>query len=64
MRSRAPDAEFVRNDWAAYSPWFEFCGSVDPNDPGEQEFQEILRENRRRMDEEDGIVRTGEGEGA
>jgi hypothetical protein len=64
MRSRAPGAEIVRNDWPTYSPWFEFCGSSDPNDPREQEFVEILHENRRRMNEEDGIVTPDDGEAA
>jgi len=56
MRSRAPGAELIRNDWPTYSAWFEFCGIADPNDPMEIEFQEILRENRRRANEADGIV--------
>jgi hypothetical protein len=55
MRVRAPQAELVRVDWPVYHPLFEACGSIDPNDPATQEFEEILRENRRREDEADGI---------
>lgn len=56
MRRRVPDAEFVRVDWQVYSPFVEICGSVDPNDPTQKEYEEILRENRRRRNEEDGII--------
>ena len=55
MRARAPDAEFVRVDWTHYHPLFEVCGTVDPNDPVQKEYEEILRENRRRQNEEDGV---------
>jgi hypothetical protein len=55
MRIREPNAEIVRVDWPVYSPLFEICGSVDPNDPAQREFEEILRENRRRENEADGV---------
>src|SRR5262245_10466955 len=56
MRTRAPNAEIVRVDWPVYSPLFEICGTIDPDDPAQREFEEILRENRRRENEADGIV--------
>lgn len=55
MRTRAPDAELVRVDWPVYDPLIEICGTVDPDDPRQREFDEILRENRRRENEADGI---------
>ena len=55
LRTRVPEAEFVRIDWQVYSPLVEICGSVDPNDPMQQKYEEILRENRQLQNEEDGV---------
>ncbi len=55
MRKRVPDAEFVRIDWPRYHPLIEICGSIDPNDPMQREYEEIIRENRRKEAEADGI---------
>jgi hypothetical protein len=55
VRAREPDAEFVRVDWPVYSPLFEVAGLFDPNDPNQIEFDRILRENRRRENEAEGI---------
>jgi hypothetical protein len=33
-------------------PWAGFAGTLDPNDPMVQEWEEIMKENRRRADDD------------
>jgi predicted RNase H-like HicB family nuclease len=34
------------------NPWLRVCGTLDPNDPLVQEWEEIMKENRRKADED------------
>jgi hypothetical protein len=39
------------------NPWFRVVGSLDPNDPMVQEWEEIIRENRPLADEDPDFLR-------
>jgi hypothetical protein len=43
MQVEVPDAD---------NPWLRMAGTLDPNDPLVQEWIEIMKENRRKADED------------